>query len=54
MAKHIFYMDNIYNYMYIYVILLLHFNYGQYRQQLFRMGLQQLSALYPHAGMHTC
>ena len=40
-------------YNYIYIILLSHFDYGQYQQQLFDMGLQQLSALHPHAEIPT-
>ena len=40
-------------YNYIYIILLSHFDYGQYQQQLFDMGLPQLSALHPHAEIQT-
>ena len=36
------------------ILLLSHFDYVQYQQQLFEIGLQHLSALHPHAGIQTC
>ena len=54
MSNKIVYVDKVFISTCTYALLLSHFDYGQYLQQLFDMRLQQFAALHPHAGIQTC